>query len=225
VRNMVIKKGPDVSLALFGGVLDYDGAGYYPGLELLNFVYCTADSNLLPNSETVEIKRRSHDFGRRLVWDENFKNNSKRHNVLLDDNLAEETLRELLRCLQIKIPNGSEDPSWYHGHFFPYTPSLIHWDARERKKNEEEKRILIERIYLRGGGALAYKILRSDADLERLQRLRDGFKNLYAEAANGPLEILAKFLNEQSATDTKPSEDIIERNSISNIDDFENTYR
>ena len=59
-------KGPQISRELFGGVLDVDGAGHYPGLELLNFVFCV-EGGTLPAAEEVKIKRRSNDFGRRLI--------------------------------------------------------------------------------------------------------------------------------------------------------------
>ncbi len=215
-----ILKGPEVSRELFGGVLDFDAAGHYPGLELLNFVYCGEGEEPLPAGDTVKIKRRSHDFGRRLVWDGSFKEDPRRHSVLLDDTAAEETLRELLRCLQLDIPNGTKEPKWSRAHFFPYTPSLIHWDARERYGD-----IRLERLYLRGGGALAFKILRSDPNATRLERIRYGFKQLYGATAGSPLEILADFINGQSKADTQAGLDEIEKATHANVDDFEEVYR
>jgi len=215
-----IRKGPEVSRKLFGGVLDFDAAGHYPGLELLNFIYCVDGGSPLPTSETVSITRRSHDFGRKLVWDPDFAHDPRRHDVLLDDTNAEETLRELLRCLQLAIPSGTDDPKWSRAHFFPYTPSLIHWDARDRNGV-----IRLERLYLRGGGALAFKILRFDSNLERLQRTREGFRQLYKAATGSPLEILADFINKQSKADSNPVTDEIESLSTANKDDFENVFR
>ncbi|MDO6825000.1 hypothetical protein [Marinobacter sp. 1_MG-2023] len=215
-----VLKGPEVSRELYGGVLDFDTAGHYPGLELLNFVYCGGVDDILPRGNAVNIVRRSHDFGRRLVWDESFINDPRRHTVLLDDEAAEGTLRELLRCLQLDIPSGSKDPKWSRAHFFPYTPSLIHWDARERNKT-----IRLERLYLRGGGALAFKILRTDENYERNQRMKEGFQKLYSATAESPLEILAGFINEQSKQDVRPSEDEIEKLTRSNLDRFEDIYR
>lgn len=215
-----IMKGPEVSRKLFGGVLDFDAAGHYPGLELLNFVYCSEGDEPLPAGGLVKIKRRAHDFGRRLVWDGSFKDDPRRHSVLLDDTTAEATLRELLRCLQLEIPNGTNEPKWSRAHFFPYTPSLIHWDARERNGD-----IRLERLYLRGGGALAFKILRSDPNAARLERIRDGFKQLYGATAGSPLEILADFLNGQSKLDMQAGLDEIEKATCANVDDFEEVYR
>lgn len=215
-----IRKGPEVSRELFGGVLDFDAAGHYPGLELLNFVYCSEGKDPLPSGDSAKIERRSHDFGRRLVWDSSFKDDPRRHYVLLDDTSAEETLRELLRCLQLEIPSGTKEPKWSRAHFFPYTKSLIHWDARDRYG-----RIQLERLYLRGGGALAFKILRSDQNTARLQRIREGFKQLYSATCQSPLEILAGFINEQSKKDEQPVFDDIEKSTRANIDEFEDIYR
>jgi len=218
--TVTVRKGPEVSRELFGGVLDFDAAGHYPGLELLNFVYCGESEDPLPSGDTVKITRRSHDFGRRLVWDGSFKDDGRRREVLLDDTSAEETLRELLRCLQLEIPSGTKEPKWSRAHFFPYTPSLIHWDARERYGT-----IGLERLYLRGGGTLAFKILRSDRNSSRAERIRKGFKELYAATLKSPLEILAGFLNDQSKSDEKPVLDSIEKATRANIDAFEDVFR
>lgn len=213
-------EGPKVSRELFGGVLDFDAAGHYPGLELLNFIYCGASEPLPAEDTEIRIRRRTHDFGRRLVWDPDFANDPRRREVLLEDEDAEETLRDLLRCLQLDIPSGSTDPSWSRAHFFPYTPSLIHWDGRERSG-----KILAERRYLRGGGALAFRILRSDPDRGRLDRTRKGFEGLYSATTGSPLAMLADFLSDQSTNDAQPVLDEIEGSSEGNRDDFENVFR
>lgn len=215
-----VRTGPEISRALFGGVLDFDAAGHYPGLELLNFVFCNNAEVSLPSDTSVSVKRRAHDFGRRLVWDPQFISDTRRHNVLLDEEAAEQTLRELLRCLQLEIPSGAKDPKWSRAHFFPYTPSLIHWDARERHGD-----VRTERLYLRGGGALAFKILRSDSDASRRNRTKVGFDNLYSEVTESPLDTLADFMNRQSKVDAPASADEIEALSRANLDDFEDTYR
>jgi hypothetical protein len=142
--------------------------------------------------------------------------------VLLDDESAEDTLKELLRCLQLEIPSGAKTPKWARAHFFPYTPSLIHWDATARARGT---RISIERIYLRGGGALAFKILRLDPDRDRIERTRSGFKNLYAATEQSPLEALASFIDKQSTAERRPVVDEIEKSSRSRHDSFEDIYR
>lgn len=216
-------KTPDVSRRLFGGVLDYDGAGYYPGLELLNFVYCIDGDVLLADEKDVRIRRRAHNFARQLVWDKNFTDNPQRRNVLFDED-SEDAIRRLLECLQVDIPNMSKKSSlnWERAHFFPYSPSLIHWDARRGRAGSN--RIGIERRYLRGAGALAHHVLRMDPDKARHARCRDGFINLFPERQTA-LERLTKVLLDKGAVDTTPYVDEIEAQSEVRNDRHEDFYR
>ena len=218
--------GPEVSRETFGGTLVYDGAGHYPGVELLNFVFGTVSEELLPDSETIHIKRRTHDFARKLVWSEEiFAAHPLKDEVLYDD-FSAEALRRLLECLQLDIPSSNKRPSWERAHFFPYTRSLIHWDARERRnKNALSKKILIERRYLRGGGALAFRVLRSDPDKERLERIRGGFQNLYAATDSSALEQLASVLVSKGYSDPEDRSDEMESLSKEFNDDLDEIYR
>ncbi len=213
--------GPDVSRDLFGGVLEYDGAGHYPGLELLNMVIGTEGDMKFPPGETVAITRTAHDFARRLVWDEEFERHPERRNVLVDET-TEDALRGLMECLQLEIPSSKKKPAWGRAHFFPYSKSLIHWDARERPARSNK--IRIERIYLRGGGALAYRVLRLDHDIERLGRCRLGFDSLFSDHSS-PLERLVNVLAEHGARDTTPKIDEIERDSNVRDDSLDDLYR
>ena len=197
---------PAVSRSLFGGVLDYDGAGNYPGLELINLVFCSIGEDILPTSEKVHVKRRAHEFARRLVWDDKFSQSPQCLEVLYDDD-SKNAIRHLLKCLQLDIPNlkkGSE-PSWERAHFFPYTNSLIHWDARIRGS-----RVSIERRYLRGGGALAFHVLRLDWDEKRLSRVRMGFRKLFPSGQVTALERLATVLLGHGSSDSNPPTDELE---------------
>lgn len=215
-------KTPDVSRRLFGGILDYDGAGYYPGLELLNFVYSIDGDILHPGESAVKLHRRTHNFARQLVWDENFAENPQRRNVLFDED-SEDAIRRLLECLQVDIPNMSKSaPSWERAHFFPYTPSLIHWDARRGRAGSN--RIGIERRYLRGAGAFAHHVLRMDPDKTRHARCRDGFIKLFPERQTA-LERLTKVLLDKGASDTTPYTDEIEAQSEVRNDHHDDFYR
>lgn len=216
-------KAPDVSRKLFGGVLTYDSAGYYSGLELLNFVF--GNGTILPVDDRPAVRRHSHDFARRLAWDDDFESDARHEEILLSNQEAERTLRSVLRCLQMEIPNLKGDPAWHRAHFFPYTQSLIHWDARERKLQNETK-VLIERKYMRGGGALAYKILRTDPDESRLDRIRSGFRQLYAPTAGSPLEQLSNFLRCHSKSDSGTgNSDEVETDTSPFDDELENRFR
>lgn len=211
--------GPALSRKIFGGVLDYDGAGHYPGLELLNLVFGTTGGELLPNGESVRAQKRAHDFARRLVWDEGFRNTPDTRKVLYDEE-TEEAVRYLLSCLQLPIPSISKSPGWDRAHFFPFTRSLIHWDARKRGG-----RIKVERRYLRGGGALAFHILRNDPDLVRLERNRKGFANLFADNDDSALEKLAETLLSRGYIDPQGTEDKLESESNIRNDNNEHLLR
>lgn len=211
-------KGPDVSRDLFGGVLEYDGAGHYPGLELLNMVIGVEGDMKFPPGDTVAITRTAHDFARRLVWDEEFERHPERRNVLVDE-ATEDAIRRLMECLQLAIPSSSKKPTWERAHFFPYSQSLIHWDARER-----HNKIQIQRRYLRGGGAMAYRILRLDPDSKRLDRCRSGFDVLFS-SHDSPLERLVAVLAGHGAKDGKPKPDEIERDSLVRNDTLDDLYR
>ena len=213
-------KETDISRKVFGGILLYDGAGYYPGLELLNLVIGTVGEQKLPGGDEVKLKRTAHDFTRRLVWDEEFHLHPARENALVDDK-TENAIRRLMECLQLKIPSSNNRPSWSRAHFFPYSPSLIHWDARQRPKRSNN--ISIERIYLRGGGALAFRVLRRDPDPVRLERCRRGFETLLSGQST-PLENLVSVLAAHGKSDQEAKVDDIERDSVSRGDEIEELY-
>jgi hypothetical protein len=216
--------GPTVSRRLFGDALDFDAAGYYPGLELINLLVCSSsDQTLPPPGPDFKLKRRAHDFARRLVWDEKFHLHPKRKEVLYDEN-SEQALRHLLRCLQLEIPNLTKEPGWERAHFFPYAPSLVHWDARN-PRSRSAGTVLIERRYLRGGGTLAFRILRSDPDQSRLTRIRTGLDRLLKPIAQSALEKLASVLLAAGASDAEPIKDGNEPECFLFNDSSEDTYR
>lgn len=211
-------KGPDIATHLFGGVLDIDGAGHFPGLELINFLVCSTDG-LLPGPATkqVHLRRTSHDFARRLVADAIPPESRSR--VLLDEH-SEAAVAHLLRCLELEASNTTKTKSWERTHFFPYTRSLVHWDARVRGS-----KILLERRYLRGGGALAFSVLRHDSDQARLTAIRQGFQMLYPTDGQSPLETLASTLLKHGTEDELPTADVLEPCSRVMNDDWDNLFR
>jgi len=211
--------GPELSKQIFGGILDYDGAGHYPGLELLNIVYGAVDETLLPEDGLISVKKRAHDFARRLVWDEAFTDKSEKQKVLYDTE-TEDAVRQLLSSLQLPIPSTSKTPGWERAHFFPFTRSLIHWDARKRGG-----KIKVERRYLRGGGALAYHVLRKDPNPHRLNRCRAGFSSLFSDNDNSALEKLAQTLLVHGYVDPTANEDQVEADSTVFNDQDEDLLR
>lgn len=219
-EESIVLKGAEISKELFGGVFDSDGAGFYPGLELINLIFCSG-SEILPNSGSAKIVRRAHDFTRRLVWDDSFSSQPGRRDTLLDDE-SEEALRQMFECLQLPIPGLRKAPTWARAHFFPYTRSLIHWDAKDRKKRGKE--VSMERQYFRGGGAMAFHVLRVDQDKSRHSEIVEGFKNLYPDS-DSPLERVAAEFARNGHSDASPVEDQLEGKTVILNDSLEDLYR
>lgn len=212
---------PDVTKELFGGVFDVDGSGHYPGLELINLVVCCAEG-ILPQTEKVHIVRVAHDFARQLVTDSLAP--QRKAAVLLDDHSAS-AVAHLLRCLELEVPNIVKRKGWERTHFFPYTRSLVHWDARKGRQFGVE--VQLERRYLRGAGAYAFSVLRKDTNQERLKDIRTGFDSLYPKNRQSPLEMLMATLREKGKIDPidNLSHDQVEAASRLKHDRWEELYR
>lgn len=210
---------PDVTKALFGGVFDIDGAGHYPGLELINFVVCSAEG-VLPQTEKIHITRAAHDFARQLITD--VLTVDRRKSVLFDE-YTEKVVAHLLRCLELDVPNIVKSKGWERTHFFPYTRSLVHWDARKSRQTGQD--VQIERRYFRGAGAYTFSVLRRDPDEARLQATREGFNRLYPTGTSTPLEKLASTLRSKGRIDENPVLDLVERESRIRNDCWEDLFR
>lgn len=210
---------PEVTQKLFGGIFDVDGSGHYPGLELINLVVCCVEGTL-PSTEKVHVLRAAHDFARRLIAD-NEMPEKEISEVLLDAHTAN-AIAHLLRCLELEVPNIVKGKSWERTHFFPYTRSLVHWDARQRSG-----KIQPERRYYRGAGAYAFSVLRRDPNPERLASLREGFDALYSRSRISPLEQLAATLRGKGFIDDEnsPSYDQVEVRSRIFGDQWEELFR
>jgi hypothetical protein len=213
----------DITKRLFGGVFDVDGAGHYPGLELINLVVCCADGTL-PAGGKVRVHRVAHDFARKLITEQ--LDEGKRTAVLLDDHSAV-AVGHLLRCLELEVPNVVKTKGWERTHFFPYTRSLVHWDARKARGTDANADVQLERRYLRGAGAYAFSVLRNDPDAARLEATRQGFDTLYPREATSPLEQLAATLRRNGLVDPvdAPSIDQVEAESRVRNDSWDDLYR
>lgn len=218
---MTSVSAPEVTRALFGGVFDVDGSGHYPGLELINLVVCCKEGTL-PDTEKVHVVRAAHDFARQLVSGE--LSDQRKTAVLLDEHSAT-AVAHLLRCLELEVPNIVKRKGWERTHFFPYTRSLVHWDAR--KERQVGAGVQLERRYLRGAGAYAFSVLRKDPDAGRLQELRRGFDALYSADRQSPLEMLMAALRQKGKSDSEdhPSLDQVEAASRLMNDHWECLYR
>jgi hypothetical protein len=220
---MTAIKATELSIEMFGGVFYADSAGSFPGLELFNFLL-ECEEGTLPSIPDVTITRYAHDFARRLVHDETLTQEDK-DNVLADKH-SEDSIRKLLSCLELQQKNGSKTSTWQGSHFFPYTKSLIHWDANARFRGQETAKITMERQYYRGAGAYVFNVLRFDPNQERLQIIRDGVSELFENKDDSPLENLAKTLRNHGDWDKTPVKDDTESRSRKVFnDELEDLFR
>lgn len=212
---------PEITKKLFGGIFDVDGSGHYPGLELINLVVCCAEGTL-PDADRIHVHRAAHDFARQLITDQ--LDPERKLSVLLNEHTAT-AVGHLLRCLELEVPNVVKAKSWERTHFFPYTRSLVHWDARKGRKAGVG--VQIERRYLRGAGAYAFAVLRRDPDKVRLEAMRAGFDALYPRDRDTPLELLASTLRDKGTCDREdaPSFDQVENGTSVRNDAWEDLFR
>lgn len=218
---MATVSAPDITQRLFGGIFDVDGSGHYPGLELINLVVWCAEGTL-PTTEKVHVHRAAHDFARQLVTDQ--LDDRRKSAVLLNEHTAI-AVSHLLRCVELDVPNAVKAKGWERTHFFPYTRSLVHWDARKGRQAGVD--VQMERRYLRGAGAYAFSVLRRDRDVNRLEESRAGFDDLYPRNRNSPLELLASTLRANGKCDPEhdPSMDQIEAAVQVRNDAWEDLFR
>jgi len=212
---------PDITKKLFGGIFDVDGSGHYPGLELINLVVCCAEGTL-PDSDRIHVHRAAHDFARQLITEQ--LDPERKASVLLNEHTAI-AVGHLLRCLELDVPNAVKAKGWERTHFFPYTRSLVHWDARKGRQAGVD--VQIERRYLRGAGAYAFAVLRRDPDQDRLRAMRVGFDALYPRDRDSPLELLASTLRAKGKSDREdaPSLDQVEAATEVRNDAWEDLFR
>jgi hypothetical protein len=222
-KNEVKLSGPDVSIGVFGGVLDVDGAGYFPGLELINFIACDPDGPLPDHGGArARMRRFAHDFARQLVADS--LTQIEREKVLLDARSAV-AVAHLFRCLELDVENVVKAKRWERTHFFPYSRALVHWDARSARRGRTDGEVQLERRYYRGGGAYAYSVLDRDPDIERRGEIRAGFRRVYPEGEQSSLDRLASTLRDQGFKDSSPTEDTLEPRSQVRNDAWDELYR
>jgi len=191
------KRGEGIVKTVFGGSLYQQGRGFYVTLELLAILRGSlllekateSDCWVLPSSERkTSFLRPTHDFARRLMAGYFERTDPERLASTMDKEAAD-ALRKLLLGLHVSVPGRRGQPAnWRKWHLYPYPPDFIHYDALQRGR-----RISIERDSYRGGGGLAHRILREDANRERLAETRSHFRTLL-ENASSPLGALARAL-------------------------------
>ncbi len=212
-------KGDDVVRDLFGAILADQGRGFYVGLELMALVRGTLDQDdailPAPTGEPLEIRRRSHDFARRLMGEPPSLGEGEAPSI--QGERALEVLAALGRGLRVPVPGRRRRMPWHAEHFQPFVGELIHYDAvfrtaRVRDPEEdvleigsEKKRVSTERYLYRGAGGLAHAILRSDPDSDRLAGTRDGFRRLVSDSGTPLGELFGALSKKDKGVDAAGS--------------------
>lgn len=191
------KAGERIVKDLYGGSLYGQGRGYYVALELLAIAWGSRQTNdgvvLTSAADPISYKRRGHDFARRLLFDMDVIPQGDR------DGLGEEAtlnaLAGIFRSLVVPVPFKRTVDNWGGYHLYPYIAQLIHYDSVNRKGNDPDSAggPHIERYLYRGGGALAYDLLRRDPKSDRRQRVESGIGQLTSDSP-GPLGRLVSLV-------------------------------
>jgi hypothetical protein len=192
----------DLVKEVYGGSLYEQGRGYYPALELFALVWGIEEydsAQLLEPVIDIRFWRRSHDFARRLLRDTDgfIRELAEDPGTPKPANLETLTiLGDLLRGLLVPVPFRRRPPDWYAFHLFPFVGELVHYDSPERRESPDEPKKVphIERYSYRGGGTLAYELLRTDADSQRLSRTREHLRSL-VEPSNSALGRIVSLLH------------------------------
>jgi len=198
---------------VFGGSLYTQGRGYYVMLELLAILWGidkVEPANFLAPQlpiGAVRYARRGHDYIRRLLRDPDKFLSEQDY---LNSNLDEEVLRllgDLYRGIIVPVPFRSKVPDWGGFHLFPYAGELIHYDSvgRENKVTGEWEPH-IERYAYRGGGALVYELLRSDANHARQRETCSGLLELISDIGS-PLGRVTGVLGSSDSGHANPTAD------------------
>lgn len=173
-------------------------------------------AGLLDSGTDPAYKRTSHDLARRIATKAHIVEGDEELGkaVELDSSETMETLHALFSSLLVEIPGRRSQPSWFGAHIYPFVGELIHYDAVERRIKQSDasskksakkqnqagkvdagiKAPSIERYLFRDGGSWAYKVLRSDSDLDRKEATRQGLCDLVQDSGT-PLGNLAKALS------------------------------
>ena len=84
----------------------------------------------------------------------------------------------------------------------------------------------MERKYLRGSGALAFKVLRLNPDVDQKERISKGLEALFSGSEESALDSIVRVFKEKSLADSNPSYDEIEDKKTScRNDELDEVYR
>lgn len=211
---------------MFGGTLATQGRGFYVTLEFLAVVKGVAELHELEGSdadvltrdgEKLRYLRRGHDIARRLAHQRMSGLDGRRPAEerlaavapSVDggvDTMVIDWIGSLFAELTVPRPYSRGVPDWGGLYLYPYVGEMIHYDAFYRRQNVDLDYVSIERYSYRGGGALAYEIVRADPDPFRRESIATELDALVSDSGS-PLGRIASALaaHEPVAADSTPS--------------------
>lgn len=209
------RRAAEIVHSLFGANFQQQGRGFYVALELLAICRGVLDAGdeLLSDVPQVRYLRRSHDLARGLATGEPIAAEVLADAV--DGERTAETLRALLESLIVAVPGRRLKPRWYAAHLYPFVGELVHYDAVERKPGPH-----LERYVFRDGGGFAYRVLRSDTDLQRRDRNRNALESLVQNSETALGHIAHALHSHDRAKDGEPWTDKSESEAVVNDDPF-----
>lgn len=203
------RRGAEIVHTLFGANFQQQGRGFYVSLELLAICRGILDRGgtlLESGDEPICYMRRSHDVARRLATGELIP--KEKLEQVADGDKTVGTLQALFSSLVVTVPGRRVRPRWFASHLYPFAGELVHYDAVERRALPS-----VERYVFRDGGGFAYRVLRTDPDLDRRARIRDTLKAL-VEDGETALGRIASALHSHDEAVEKEFDDDSEFKSV-----------
>jgi hypothetical protein len=177
----------EVVWAAYGVPISPQGQGFHPALELLalaaGVIAVDQSKGPLPKPDggPIRILRPALALARILASssDDPLLQNFR---TRLIGETCEETLHAILKGLLVPMPNRRKVPLWWSSHFYPYAGELVHYDVAVRRG-----KLNSERVYYRGTGGLAFRLLRSDPEPGRHAAVSAAIADLVRPGGAGAL--------------------------------------
>lgn len=196
--------GIDFINDVFGGKIHNINSGFNTSLEFFGLISGSLRSGSPLLEDGFEVKHISSDFARRYAWppqnvnDRELMIGSKSEMEIFTGDLKNiedpyhQPLRGLIQALAAPRKPGTRAPrEWHTSYLMPYSNNIAHWEAKPRRSSSRKKvrgdkrndQVNLERSDWRGAGSLAHHLIRTDKNLDRLAKIRDGLAEIFNETS------------------------------------------
>jgi hypothetical protein len=215
------KKATDVSSELWGGIFQSDNRGFYTSLEFMALMSTVTDADVAAPADCVSgrfsVTAPGHVYARRFAFDPGLRlSGDDAFGAAVAQFVVPELIdltKELLQGLRVQIPGqGKDRTNWSGSHFVPYGRGLAHWDARTkrtRRRGTTTETDIKERIYYRGAGSFAFKLICADPDTKRAEETLTALRALLQKP-----HFLGSILDVFHLYDTKKSKEATADTSV-----------